>query len=387
LELERVAKQLQQLETENIELKEHAEQTAFERDQAGMQFKLAQSELQTSAKSYKDAISNFEQLLQVKNASLVQLEEDVATLRKQVGTAEARAEKETKELKEALYEQERKHQCEQQTVQHELSSLAQEAAAEKQRLSKECEGQVRRLEQSLLLANNELRNRDALRREETERFKAEIRRHEEEVAEVEQRLELEKRKNEEERHELEKQVSLSNVKRDGQTEEAKYYKRKLDEKSKEVDALKDRLHDVTSREQKAQKQLGDLKAAHESELASLKRTLPAENDQPVRELEEQVESLSQEVKRSRDEAARLRQALEQKEAEIANLQRLSCATKRGDEAENKRRPDLTKDSLDALREDFNKNMNLMEESIARQSLNRVSESNNWVGARSRSAGK
>eukprot|EP01022_Parablepharisma_sp_SALTPOND_P005693 TRINITY_DN12334_c0_g1_i1.p2 TRINITY_DN12334_c0_g1~~TRINITY_DN12334_c0_g1_i1.p2 ORF type:complete len:440 (-),score=86.24 TRINITY_DN12334_c0_g1_i1:3308-4627(-) len=342
------------------EIAEQAQEIDLERNRLVQELKRSEQEQQIT----REAISNFEKLVTNKNASILQLEDNLKNLKVELASVKSKAERDQKELKSTLSELQEKYQAKQQDLEREITSIVQDKEAEREQLSKDWEGKVRRLEQSLALAKNELRNKETLWNEELERKKVALQRSEAEVLHLEQRLEFERKRMEEEKRDWEKQIAIASAKREGVSEEIKFYKQKLDAKAKELEKISRKLDEYEKRERIMRSELEELKDSVQRNEAKER------SENMIKDLRENVQGLENELTLERRNTEKLRTEVEKLRDDNEALRRRQgmIQSLKSIDLQNLKKSEPVKDSLEELREDFNKNMQLIDESVIKQKV-------------------
>ncbi len=372
--LAEVQQKLEEKARQCEELAEQLDAANADREAAVQRSAQLEAETRSTEGSCKDAVANFEKLVGVKNDSILQLEAELQATKEELSLEKRKHEKEVRGLDTALKELQGKTQVVQQNADRELTSAIEAKEAEKSSMIRDYEGKIRRLEQELMLARNDRKNKEGLWGEEVARCKEMAQRAEADKAQVEQLLDLERKKADEERRDEEKNMTLLAAKRDGLVEEVKFYKSKLDARTKELEEVRKKAAESERRGLALQRDVADLRNSHESQLSTLKKETQLQSEPAIRELKAQVEALTREAQQCKDAEGKAKEALRQREAENEKLASENESLKRKEglvhsvksiDLQNVRRYrdyDTGKDSIEDLRDDFNRNMQMIDES-------------------------
>jgi len=351
---------------ESEEISDKLSERELEYKKLSNELKTIKNELKITEQTNKDTIQNFENLINTKNEAVLQLEQDLKNTKSELNLLKSKHEREKQELNLTIKELQGKTQIKQQDFEREIQSVTLTKQAENETLIKEYESKIKKLEQGIMLSKNELKNKEMLWKEEIDRLRSALEKSEADTTQLEQMINLERKKKDEEKRELEKQISLLTTKKEGNNEEINFYKRKLDSKSKEFLEAQHRIQDLESTEKSLRKEIDTLKDSLENKQSDQK------HEQTIRELHEKIQNLEQDLNKANENQTKQKAEISKlnEENEMLKRKQVVLQSLKSIDLQNVKKPEFitARDSLDELRDDFNRNMQMIEESVIKQKV-------------------
>ena len=329
------------LETEikkREESNEREQEIDLEHGKLKRELRKSEQEKKALESSHKEMTNNFESIISTKNISILQLEDDVKSLREELGKVKNQANKVQRESDSELKTMRNKYQIKQQDLESEIIRIAQSKTEENNKVITDYESKIRLMEQATNLLKNEVKNKDQLWQEKLDNKENEWRNYESKIKNLEDELKVYKGKMEETKSEIARQFEIISSK----DEEIKYYKEKLDANDKELNKVNIKLEEYAQRE--------NVKDASESSIHIV--------NFDKKNIEDDLEKEREDNERLRNEITKIKQEnfeLKKKQKVVPSFNSI--------ELQSLKKTGPMKDSLDELRDDFNKNMQIIDESI------------------------
>ena len=258
-------------------------------------------EIEQSEQGYKEFINNLERVIEVKNTSILTLEEEISKTKKNNYEDKYTAEREmnylmthNNELKDKLEDQKERYE-------NEIQNTKDKGETEVQDAKKRYERKLHKIENKMNTLQNEKSNYEILERQHKEREDKEIYILGEENKRLKGVLERENERLILEKTELDKLICVKNLEAYNEGEEKKYFKRKLTQKESEIEDVKLELESSISREKVLQDELDEILKTKSTQIENLKNTLGKKNDVILNTLKAKNEQLGKDIENLHNE--------------------------------------------------------------------------------------